>query len=227
MADNNLPIPHDPGPHNIGPHNIGPQKPYRPRHDGWTAERQRLFIESLTRTGCVRDACRVARISSTSAYRIRRRIPEFAESWALALRRARTPLEEVAWKRAVDGRETVIIRGGKEVERRITPSDSILALLIRQGKLTQQDADRLITWEEWQAGVVFDERGNKISRAEEKEAVGTMLDRKLGDMRMKLLARRARAEDALAEREARVAALEAKYSGREGSGIAGGMREDE
>ena len=181
-------------------------KPYRPRHDGWTAERQRLFIEALTRTGCVRDACRAARISSTSAYRTRRRIPEFSASWDLALRRARTPLEEVAWKRAVDGRETVIIRGGKEVERRIMPSDSILSLLIRRsdlgGKIGARTADKVLTWEEWQAGLRFDDQGQKVDESVEAEAVWQSLDRKLADMRVKLLARRAREEEEERQRAA-------------------------
>ncbi|MEW4468429.1 hypothetical protein AB1K62_11420 [Parasphingorhabdus sp. JC815] len=48
-------------------------KPYRVHHDGWTAERKTAFIDALARTGCIRDACRVSGISSTSAYRYRRR----------------------------------------------------------------------------------------------------------------------------------------------------------
>ena len=30
----------------------------RPRHDGWTAERQYRFIQALAETGCVEEACR-------------------------------------------------------------------------------------------------------------------------------------------------------------------------
>ena len=37
-------------------------------------------------------------------------------------------LEAIAYKRAVEGRETIIIRGEQEVARRITPSDAILGL---------------------------------------------------------------------------------------------------
>ncbi|QJB70194.1 hypothetical protein HF685_13600 [Parasphingorhabdus halotolerans] len=173
------------------------QKPYRMRHDGWTPERQGVFIDSLSRTGCVRDACRAARISSTSAYRIRRRLPEFADSWELALRRARVPLEEVAWKRAVDGRETVIIRKGEEVERRIAPSDSMLALLLKRGDLAGENgggrignrtADQVITKEEWDAGIRFDERGKKLQQPSQGQ-MRAELEAKLGRMRERWLER--------------------------------------
>ncbi len=44
-------------------------------------------------------------------------------------------LEAVACQRAVEGREMVVIRGGREVERRIAPSVALLALLTRRGEL--------------------------------------------------------------------------------------------
>src|SRR5689334_9510934 len=47
--------------------------PVKPRHDGWTAERQRAFIAALAEQGCVSDACRAVGVSPRSAYRLRRR----------------------------------------------------------------------------------------------------------------------------------------------------------
>ena len=195
------------------PKQTAQKNPRAPRHDGWTAAARKTFLATLRQTGCVRDACRVAAMSSTSAYRLRRRDADFAGRWKEAIRQARRGLVAVAHQHAVVGKETVIYRRGVEVERRVSPSDSLLALLIKQGNLTEQDADRLITWEEWQDGIVFDEQGNKVSSAEEAAAVRASLDRKLGDMAAKLRLRRDREEEALREREARVAALEAKYGG--------------
>ena len=189
------------------------KKPRAPRHDGWTPAARKTFLATLRQTGCVRDACRVAAMSSTSAYRLRRRDADFDRRWKAAKAQAIRGLVAVAHQHAVVGKETVIYRRGVEVERRVTPSDALLALLIRQGNLTERDADRLISWEEWQDGIVFDEQGNKISRAEEAAAVRASLDRKLGDMAAKLRLRRDREEQALRAREARVAALEAKYGG--------------
>ncbi|WP_417622586.1 hypothetical protein [Parasphingorhabdus sp.] len=187
-----------------------PGTPRKARHDGWTAATRTVFLATLRKAGCVRDACRVAGMSSTSAYRLRDRDGEFAEQWKKAQAAARTGLIAVAHERAVVGRETVIMRGGKEFERRITPSDAILALLIKQGKLGELDADKLITWDEWQRGIRFDEQGNKIDEREEADAVRKSLDTKLGDMRMKLLARRAKAEERMRAAEARAEELEAR-----------------
>ncbi|MEO9633235.1 MAG: hypothetical protein ABJF89_04455 [Parasphingorhabdus sp.] len=179
------------------------------RHDGWTPATRAVFLATLRKAGCVRDACRVACMSTTSAYRLRRRDADFAERWKKAQASARTGLIAVAHERAVVGREVIILRGGKEVERRIVPSDSMLALLIKQGDLTGQGADNLLSWDEWQDGLRFDEHGQKVDRSEAHAAVARSLDAKLADMRTKLLARRAAAEERLRAAEARAVALAA------------------
>lgn len=107
-------------------------KPYRERHDGWTVERQNAFIDVMGRTGCVRDACRVTGISSTSAYNHRQRDAEFDERWQRALRRAKTPLGEVAWKRAVEGEKQDVWYHGKIVGQRVKHANDVLRLLIQR-----------------------------------------------------------------------------------------------
>lgn len=197
------------------------------RHDGWTPATRAVFLATLRKAGCVRDACRVACMSSTSAYRLRRRDADFAARWKKALASARTGLIAVAHERAVVGREVIILRGGKEVERRIVPSDSMLALLIKQGDLTGQDADKLLSWDEWQDGLRFDETGKKVDQRIADAAISETLDAKLGAMRTKLLARRAAAEERLRAAEARAGALEAGSLGagdlRAGDGEAGDL----
>jgi hypothetical protein len=103
----------------------------RLRHDGFTPARQKAFLKTLGETGCVRDACRVAGVSSTTAYRCRERLAGFAERWDTALAMAATELEAVAWKRAVEGVEVQTIRKGKVVASVKKPSDSILRLLMQ------------------------------------------------------------------------------------------------
>lgn len=103
----------------------------RARHDGFTAARQRVFLKTLGETGCVRDACRVAGISSTAVYRWRDRLPDFAERWETALAMASTELEAIAWKRGVEGVEVKTVRNGEVVAVTKKPSDSILRLLMQ------------------------------------------------------------------------------------------------
>jgi len=196
------------------------------RHDGWTEARRKIFLAVLRESGCVIDACRVAGMSDTSAYRLRERDPEIAAQWDEAVANGQRGLVAVAHQHAVVGKETVIYRNGEEVERRVAPSDSIMALLIKRGdlggRIGARTADQVITWEEWQDGVRFDERGNKVDKSEEAEAVSKSLDRKLGDMRMKLLARRAKAEERMKAAEARADELEGEEDAEvDGGTIAG------
>lgn len=109
----------------------------RPRTDGWTPARQRKFLTALRATGVVRDACRAAGISSTSAYRVRRDSEAFAEAWNAAQARGLANVEEAAFKRAVLGWEEVVLREGKEVSRKKRYSDSLLQLLLKRGDLKQ------------------------------------------------------------------------------------------
>lgn len=66
---------------------------------------------------------------------MKRRFPLFAAAWDEGLSRAGQGLMAIAYKRAVEGRETVIIRNGEEYERRFMPSDSILGLLLERGDM--------------------------------------------------------------------------------------------
>lgn len=108
----------------------------RVREDGWTAARTTVFLGKLAQTGCVTDAARVAGISCNSVRRARGRYAPFDKACRAALAQALRGLEAVAWQRAVEGRETIIIRKGEEVERRISPSDSMLKLLIQRGDMS-------------------------------------------------------------------------------------------
>jgi len=145
----------------------------RVREDGFTAARTRVFLAVLAKTGCVSDAARVAGVSRTSVNRSRSLFAPFDAACREALAKALRGLEAVAYQRAVEGRETVVIRGGREVERRIAPSDALLALLIKRGELVEGaaaeaaaeaarvDAATAITREEYLEGWRFDVEGTK------------------------------------------------------------------
>jgi len=107
--------------------------PYRVRHDGWTPQRRRAFLRALGQTGCVRDACARARISNTSAYRMRKRCPVFAKAWDRALAKVAPTIEQAAFERAVNGWEEPVWHGGKLVGYRRRYSDGLLRLLLTRG----------------------------------------------------------------------------------------------
>lgn len=80
-----------------------PARLARQRRDGWTAERQRSFIATLARTGCVAQAAHAAGMSVTSAYKLRRRpdAGSFATAWGTALADARRRAFEFAIDQAL------------------------------------------------------------------------------------------------------------------------------
>lgn len=107
--------------------------PVRARRDGWTADRQRQFIETLAETGCVVTAAREAGVSARSAYRLAAR-PDgaaFARAWDLALASASRRLAAIAFEYATEGMvETVTGKDGEVVAERRRPSERILLYLL-------------------------------------------------------------------------------------------------
>lgn len=147
---------------------------YRKRHDGWNQQRVQRFFDTLAHTGCVKDAARVAGMSTVAGRRAQKRYPLFAAAWDDALARAQQGLIAIAYKRAVEGRETIIIRKGEEYERRIEPSDAMLALLLKQGDMSggklARLGDEVLTFDEWKAGVRFKQYGGKWKPPSPEEA---------------------------------------------------------
>ena len=99
---------------------------------GWSAERQRKFIEHLALTGAVGEASAVAGVSSRSAYRLRNKAgaESFAKAWDAALRLSATRLAAIAFDRAINGRAERIYKDGELVAERRVPSDYLLTWLL-------------------------------------------------------------------------------------------------
>ena len=106
--------------------------PTRKRNAGWTAERQRQFIEHLTLTGHVGEACALVGVSSSSVYRLRAKAgaESFARAWDAALRLAASRLSAIAFDRALNGRVERFYKDGALVVERRMPSDSMLTWLL-------------------------------------------------------------------------------------------------
>lgn len=78
--------------------------PTRKQHAGWTAERQRRFIEMLSLTGSVGQAAASAGVSSRSAYRLRNKAG--AESFASPGTQRRRWPPRGSWRSSTTGRST-------------------------------------------------------------------------------------------------------------------------
>lgn len=99
------------------------------RHDGFTAERKRLFLAALRCGETVLAACARVGVSNRTAYNHRRRDPGFARDWTLAARMSGLPLELEAFQRAM-GVEEQAYAYGKPSHVRTRRSDALLARLL-------------------------------------------------------------------------------------------------
>ena len=106
--------------------------PTRNRLSGWTADRQRTFIDILSLTGSVGEASAAAGVSARSAYRLRNRegASSFAQAWDAAQRMSATRLTALAFDRAINGRVERFYKDGELVMKRRLPSDRLLTWLL-------------------------------------------------------------------------------------------------
>lgn len=101
------------------------------RRNTWTAKTRDRFLEALAELGQVRAAARVAGVSPQSAYRLRRRSPEFAVAWQEAMDQALDALEETLLDRAINGVEKPVFYGGKSCGSVRQYSDALAMFLLR------------------------------------------------------------------------------------------------
>lgn len=89
----------------------------KPRHDGWTPERQRHFILLLRAMGVVAGAAKAVGCTAQSAYKLRLRddAGDFAAAWDRALAEGRSRAFDLAYERAVEGVEVPCYRRGEMV----------------------------------------------------------------------------------------------------------------
>ena len=97
---------------------------------GWSADRQRLFIETLAETGSVHMASRTAGLSARSAYALRIRSAPFATAWDTAQQLAVGRLSALAFDRAIHGRIEQVYHQGDLVGEKRVPSERLLMWLL-------------------------------------------------------------------------------------------------
>ena len=105
----------------------------RPRHDGWTADRQTEFIEALADCGCVVDAARRVGMGVESAYRLRSRpdAQAFRVAWDLALDYAIRRLSDAAFSRALHGTVVPHFYKGEQVGEHRRFDSALTRFLLR------------------------------------------------------------------------------------------------
>lgn len=97
---------------------------------GWSAARQKIFIESLAETGSVHLSAKSAGLSARSAYGLRIRSASFAAAWDVAQQLAVGRLSALAFDRAIHGSIQQVYRDGDLIAERQAPSERLLMWLL-------------------------------------------------------------------------------------------------
>lgn len=103
------------------------------RHNGWSPEVQKAFIEALADTGSVTAACRAVNRADHGVYLLRRHpeAGEFRKAWEAALALGVKRIEDVAMDRALNGVEVPVYHFGQIVGTRRVYNDSLLMFMLR------------------------------------------------------------------------------------------------
>lgn len=167
------------------------------RHDGWTPERQRGFIEALSDTGSVKAAARAVNMSADSAYQLRRHpeAGEFRAAWEAALGHGVRRLADVGLERALHGVEVPVYHFGAVVGTRRVYDNRLLMFYLRNrlGELfaadsrnPEQDFTRLRRKLEKQWRAEWDKK-RAIEANTSAEDIRKSLDAKVEEMRQRTL----------------------------------------
>lgn len=107
--------------------------PVKPRHDGWTAERQRGFILRLALCGSPTMAARGVGKSRESAYRLRARpgADSFGDAWDTALGWGRDHMIDLAIERSLLGEVRPIFYRGRKVGEHRHHDDRIALVVLK------------------------------------------------------------------------------------------------
>lgn len=106
----------------------------RPRSDGWTEEKQRRFVEVLADTGRVALAAKAVGLSRQAAYELKRSSEgaAFSRAWDAARLHAGALLEDIAFDRAIEGREeNVFNESGEVIATKHVPDNRLLTFLLK------------------------------------------------------------------------------------------------
>ncbi|MDP9423565.1 MAG: hypothetical protein M3Q19_12180 [Pseudomonadota bacterium] len=107
--------------------------PVKPRHDGWTPDKQIAFIQALAECGCVDEACKRVGMGRTSAYSLRTRTDAiaFRLAWDAALEVAVQALSDAVFSRALHGVARPVFYKGEQVGERVYFDERLAMFVLR------------------------------------------------------------------------------------------------
>ncbi|HEX8654941.1 MAG TPA: hypothetical protein VF693_06950 [Allosphingosinicella sp.] len=117
--------------------------PVKARHDGWTAERQRRFIDLLVITGCVSRSARALGMSPQGAHMLRRhpRAASFNQAWDEALANGRSFQLQLGILRCLEGERRPVMYRGRKVGEQVRYDNSLAIAVLKATAGPEPPAD--------------------------------------------------------------------------------------
>jgi hypothetical protein len=118
--------------------------PVKARHDGWTPERQRAFIDRLCVTGHVGISAQAVGMTAQTAYRLRDRkgAASFRRAWDEALGAGKSHVLDVGITRAIEGERVPVYYRGRRVGERIRHDNSLLIAALKATECREEERSR-------------------------------------------------------------------------------------
>lgn len=131
------------------------------RNGGWTAQRQRDFLEALADCGIVREAAARVNMTEQSAHRLRRRAgaESFGRAWEAALGFGYERLRSLAFERAVTGTVKKQYYRGEVVGENRTYDNRLLLYLLGKAEPAAPVEEGPCSAENWNAWLDAIEQG--------------------------------------------------------------------
>jgi len=106
--------------------------PVKARHDGWTPERQRGFIDRLVVTGCVARSARAVGMTPQSLHALRKHkgAASFDRACEEALRSGRSYQGDIAILRCIAGEKVPVMYRGRCVGVKVRHDNSLLIAVL-------------------------------------------------------------------------------------------------
>ena len=150
------------------------------RHDGWTPERQAIFLRELAATHCVATAARAAGMSRQAAddLRARSKGEPFDRAWQAALLNRFDVLAEAALERALNGVEVPHFYRGEQIGTSRKFDERLTVAL-----LAMRDSFRPMTRPDWDPASRYaaDDFGPLVDRVERGPATWLEESRAISD----------------------------------------------
>lgn len=89
------------------------------------------FVDALTKTRSIGQACKVAGVGRTTAYNHKDKFPDFSDEWEEAMQMCIDDLEASALRRAIEGHNKAVFHAGQQIGEVLHHETSLTIFMLK------------------------------------------------------------------------------------------------